>query len=338
MANCEYCGRELKQGEVCGCTVRQESASGYYRLSVKRSTVDRLKHLPKTAAHATKEFFGALSDVASMGSEEVVLHTADGRYESGMQIIDQCAVPTDKEIPVRQYDIAKLSTPLLKKAYGRMQVTNKRVIFRAAGKSLVGPILTEKEFAIEEIGGIDIKADYRFSVFEFVIGLLLSGIITAGFSMLCGWMASAFESLVPVVIVSVVMLVLTYTMLTATVRRWKFKAAFLWCCAGGMITSALAMHGHDFLSTSFFIIGGASALVALVMQALGGIVDDLHIAVRVKGGHDAMEIARKLRKDERSGFQIVRPWRDTELAIRELGALIDDIKHFGDAGIAKWKI
>jgi len=79
-------------------------------------------------------------------------------------------------------------------------------------------------------------------------------------------------------------------------------------------------------------------IVALVMWVYSGIVDDLHILIKAKGAVGTMEIGRKLRSDERSGFSIVRPWKDTEIAIREIGALLDDVKRFGDAGIDKWKV
>ena len=67
-------------------------------------------------------------------------------------------------------------------------------------------------------------------------------------------------------------------------------------------------------------------------------MDDLHILIKVKGAIGTIEIGRKLRTDERSGFSVVRPWTDTALAIREIGALLDDVKRFGDAGIDKWKV
>ena len=104
------------------------------------------------------------------------------------------------------------------------------------------------------------------------------------------------------------------------------------------VVSATVFSGSDGLMWFCFICAGITSLMSFIMLILSGIVDDLQICIKVKGGHDALEIARKLPKDERSGFVTVKPWKDTQFAIRELGALINDIKLLGDAGIEKWKV
>ena len=43
------------------------------------------------------------------------------------------------------------------------------------------------------------------------------------------------------------------------------------------------------------------------------------------------------RDDQNSGFREIIPWTDTDIAIREVGTIIDDIKTMGDAAIEKWK-
>ena len=41
--------------------------------------------------------------------------------------------------------------------------------------------------------------------------------------------------------------------------------------------------------------------------------------------------------DEYSGFAEVLPDKDADLAIKELGTIINDIKTLGDFGVEKWK-
>ena len=339
MAQCQFCGRELRPGELCGCTIQSPEMQGYFRIAIKKETVEKITAVPKAALTAAGRFFTSLREVAESGSEDGVLNTTDGHYENDMQIVDQCVVPTEQEITIRQYDVARMSTPFLKKAYGRLQVTNKRVIFRSAGRSLIGPIITEKEFAIEEIGGIDIKVDYRFSILDFICSILICFALLALFTLLPYWLLKSAENLeVLSIIWSFLVYFATFLLMLGTTHKRALKSAALSTCCASSVLSATVFSGSDGLMWFCFICAGITSLMSFIMLILSGIVDDLQICIKVKGGHDALEIARKLPKDERSGFVTVKPWKDTQFAIRELGALINDIKLLGDAGIEKWKV
>lgn len=341
MIKCPNCGREMREGESCGCQIRQEDMQDYFRIAVQRSFLTRLASAPRVIAQGVSGFSRNLTEILSSGGEEYEMHTADGKYEYNMQVVDECVVPTDQEIQVRQYEIARMRTPFLKKAYGRLQVTNKRVIFRAAGKSLVGPIVTEKEFAIDEIGGVDIKTDYRFSVLQFIISTFYAGLMASAIYGGELWLAKELEH--PgflLFLIAVALYIVTAMLIIGSPRKRTLKTALLGGCVGaGVYLAILAGQGeHDFLQGLCWVLTVATGLLALVMWILSGIVDDMQICIKVKGGHDAFEIARKLVKDERSGFQIVEPSRDTELAIREVGALVNDIKLLGNRGIEKWRV
>ena len=43
-------------------------------------------------------------------------------------------------------------------------VTNRRILFRAAGTSLTGNLLQEHEFDLDELAGIEMHKDYKFSL------------------------------------------------------------------------------------------------------------------------------------------------------------------------------
>ena len=73
-------------------------------------------------------------------------------------------------------------------------------------------------------------------------------------------------------------------------------------------------------------------------------VPNLIVNIETKGTQPAVEIRRKesgilnfFRKPDYTGFAEVLPWRDTELAIIELWAMVSDIQKYGDEAIKQWK-
>ena len=298
----------------------------YFKISVEKGIVENIKNTASTFMEAVSEKAEDFGTVTAV----------DGSYENNMQIVDECVVPTEQEIPIRQYNIARLSTPLWKKAYGRMQITNKRVLFRSVGKSLAGPIMIENEFSMEEIGGVEIKSDYRFNLLTFLVSglqiLLMCGVYGFIFNLFMQWSVKN-KSMAPAIILSVLTILATIAVLLLVRRKYMFKSTAL--NAAGLSLVMIAMNNEK----EFVIVLAMLAfIVAFIMWIYSGIVDDLYILIKVKGAVGMIEIGRKLRNDERSGFSIVRPWKDTEIAMREIGALLDDVKRFGDAGINKWKV
>lgn len=330
MAKCEYCGRELMDGEVCGCSqlgnIQQIDWNDYFQLTLSK---DMLENMKKNLGILWENLKKTLETLRENLSERDYDQGIGGPYENNMQITGECVVPTEQEIPVRQYNVARLRTPLWKKAYGRLQVTNKRVLFRAKGKSLAGPIEIENEFSLEEIGGIEIKQDYRFNLLIFLMSTLTIWLCTSVYFVLIRRFIFSKSPLVISTLLTTIAAVAALVLIPK--KTWKSALAF---CSGisWYSLSITTWTGFwAFIATVFIIIG-------IVTWILSALVDDLHIVLKIKGAHGAIEIGRKLQKDERSGFSVVQPWKDTQIAIRELGALIDDIKRFGNEGIKKWKI
>ena len=270
---------------------------------------------------------------------ECIVHTADSEYEDGMRVIDHCVVAAEEETPVKQYDFAYMRTPFLKKAFGRLQVTTKRVIYRAAGKSISGPVLVEKEFDIKEIGGVEIKSDYRFSIIQYIISLFVTYFIT-----LCCvfpsyvWINGRHETnALPILCMIIYTIAEIYMMLFVKKRR-RVKSAFAFSIgiiAFLMMTKGMLIGAGKSAFLTFIMVAGC--LFSLIMSIFAGIVDDLHLILKVNGASEAFEVARKLLKDERSGFWFVKPWKDTEIAIRELGAMIDDFNRLStEKALEKW--
>jgi hypothetical protein len=119
-------------------------------------------------------FFASMKNRMGVGSPE---RNATDTYERGMKIVPECIKAIESEVPVKQYNIAVLRNFLkLERAEGRVQVTNKRVILRAAGRSIGGRTTLQQEFAINEIAGIEAKNNYKFSFLYLVFAILITAL------------------------------------------------------------------------------------------------------------------------------------------------------------------
>jgi Ca2+/Na+ antiporter len=117
------------------------------------------------------DFFTSMKNRMGIGSPE---RNATDTYERGMKIVPDCISAIESEVPVKQYNIAVLRTLLkFERAEGRVQVTNKRVILRAAGRSIGGRTTLQHEFAINEIAGIEARRNYKFSFLYLVFAILI---------------------------------------------------------------------------------------------------------------------------------------------------------------------
>lgn len=122
-----------------------------------------------------------------------------------------------------------------------------------------------------------------------------------------------------------------------TVRQLLLSAA-----TGGMI-GAVSETDNSFILVCTVIM----CLATLINLILMSIVQNL-VAIFKTGAAAAIEIKREpvmgllsflflAKEDKYSGFAEILPWTDTDIAIKEVGTIIDDIKTMGDAAIEKWK-
>jgi hypothetical protein len=287
---------------------------------------------------------------------------ATDTYERGMKIVPENISANDGEIPVRQYNVAVLRNLLrFERAEGRMQVTNKRIIFRAPGRSLGGRTTLQQEFAIDEIAGIEAERGYRFSFFHIIMSLIFLN--TPGFflgSFLVdlastttstgdGWWGAVYTtqhgaaSFIIGILLSVSALALFFL-----VKR-LFALKFLCLSIGHGGISALGGIGlAGFMGSGnmfFLIISLVYLLIVLFGLLLVVLRPDLKIIVKNKSALDQsapVSIRRSRgfwmwRQQDTTGFSEVMPTPETERAIREIGAIISDIQKLGDMGVDKWK-
>jgi len=117
------------------------------------------------------KFVISMKNRMGIGSPE---RNATDTYERGMQIVPTCISANENEIHVKQYNVAVLRNLLkFERAEGRIQVTNKRVVFRAAGRSVGGRTTLQHEFAIDEIAGIEARNNFKFSFMYLIFAILI---------------------------------------------------------------------------------------------------------------------------------------------------------------------
>ncbi len=269
-------------------------------------------------------------------------------YERGMRIVPDSIDPDQDEIPVRQYNMAILRTRLkLQRAEGRLQVTNKRVLFRATGRSLMGRTTLQYEFDVKEIAGIEVRKDHRFSFLNLFGCLLLFALVTVVMSALVTGLAynsmrdgngsvGLITALCVILgIASVIPFFLVYKKFI--LKHLSLSAGVALLIAGTTIQTAYAYwngsSGSGFLTVLTVLVG----IIWIINMCILCFVPNLRVIVKNKRAEASVEIRRMGVKKELSGFAEVLPWKDTERAINELGALIHDIQVSGDKAIAKWK-
>jgi hypothetical protein len=262
-------------------------------------------------------------------------------YERKMQIVPDCLKPNENEIPVRQYTIAVLRNALrFERAEGRMQITNKRVIFRAAGRSIGGKTTVQQEFAIDELAGIEAISNYRFGFIYLLLGFFIVALsaMTAGQIIVASGNANAamalgllfgFGGLVPFFMLRVL--------------RWEFLIHLL------PLGFSLGAFGTLRIVTGdpiWFVLFVISCIINIWGLGLYCLKPDLKILIKNKGaieGAAPIKIGRTRgfwawRQNAGTGFSEVFPTVETDGAIREIGAMIADIQKMGDFGLKKWVV
>jgi len=331
MKYCRFCGMELQDGQ-CNCYEFQASIGNAPHQRVRNKRRDPfLISFMKPNFSSFSSFVSSIRDLTGMSEPN---SNVGDPYERDIPIVPSCVAPEENEVAVRQYNIARLRTRLkFMKAEGRLMVTNKRVLFRAAGTSLTGNTLQEHQFDLEEVGGIELHKDYKFSLMN-LFGTFLLALCAMAFSM---WLLSKMG---PKVITAFgIILGLAGMAPTFLVYR-RFWLKLLCADIGvGMLTAAwAASRGSKFLL--FLVILGA--LIMIVNMVIVSFVPNLVMKIKTKGAKGAVSIGsqksllRRSTDGDYSGFLEVMPWEDTVQAINELGTLIDDLQKKGDAAIEKW--
>ncbi|MBQ8515314.1 MAG: hypothetical protein IJ496_07940 [Ruminococcus sp.] len=339
---CSKCGTPLNDGQICPCQMTQNTGYTYPNSSTFNPTPQTEKkafsfQVPAYDISSPRNFWASLKDNMGVGDPEA---NRDQCYETGMKIVPENLKANDGEIPVKQYRFATLrSRAAFMKAKGRMQITNKRLIFRAPGRSPAGRTLLQYEFDVNEIHGIRVQKGHRFSFWNLIIHGLLIALIS--YLMLMAFTES--ES---------VGLIVTFSVLfglaglgTFFLVKKKFFLKWLLC----EITALLSYLSSSFSDTEVFwlVIACIFLVFTLISIFLHCFCPDMQFLVDTTSGTPAMIISRERGKglfgrfgheaQVATGYREVLPAEDTEKAIRELNSIISDLQTMGDLAVEKWK-
>lgn len=354
MEFCPKCGRRISSGEICSCGGNiDEKYINAAEIHDEPETAQKPTVISQPVSQEEKKagFFSAISRV-----RKYLKDYSD--YETDVKIVPDIVQPNNNEIPIKQFNrVAVLRSPLkLSWALGKIQVTNQRFIFRAAGRSLLnGKTSLQQEFSIDAISGIDIQKDYHLNVLNVVLAIVgfLAGHFFFGISLHPSDSGPVPFSIVPIAIICALLLLWCYIGIGKEKYTGKiFLLGGMFSCMAEL-TSYAAIHGRAIA----FI--GALLLLAIVTAATAWAIvkiiftPNLSITVKSSAGKEVIEIRRRqsggvfslfgiffggrLRETDFTGFGEVFPSEDSEAAIRELGAIINDIQRMGDYAIEKWK-
>lgn len=327
MNYCRFCGKELVNGQ-CDC---EEFLNQTPNATTKRRLFKDPLFItsPKVNLSSVSGFISSVRDLSGMS--EPTGNQGDP-YEYNVPIVPDCIAPEENEIVVKQYNIAKLRTRLkFMKAEGRLMVTNRRVLFRAAGTSLTGNLLQEHQFNLDELAGLEIHKDYKFSLLSFFGCMLL--LVLTHFLLLPKIIPTRINNFALITtfllgVVSIVPVIMLYK------RFWiKLFSGYISCTAFSAIKTC---------GTPFMILYILSLIMVIALIIIVCFVPNLVLKIKTKGATGALVIGsqksllQRQTGDEYSGFAEVMPWEDTVMAINELGTLIDDLQKHGDYAIEKW--
>ena len=292
-----------------------------------------------------------------------------------VQIVPDCIGVMEGEVPIRQYGIANLRNLLrLTRADGRIQVTNKRVIYRAEGRSMGKRTVAQHEYNINEVTGIEAVSHCRFSLLHTAVGL----ITVAAAAAIMGWIVLLFSShwggrvhlpwflrqanefidrqgfiawarawfidgqgLDVSSISLIVGLVAGFGgIVLFFLLRGKFwlKLVMTGISLGGFVPVALADHIYS------SVLLGISLLIAILGLVLFSRVPELVVSLHGKNDFRVVLVRARRRlagmfhEPAGIGYAEAAPAPETEAAIDELGAIIRDVQAPGDTGVEKWSM
>lgn len=323
MPYCTRCGRPIAEGERCSCQKTGFSPSF------------------SSGQEFANQFLGLQAQIRD---PKVC-------YERGMKIIPENVKADDGEKPIRQYDLCTLRSRIkFMRAEGRLQVTNKRIIFRAKGTSLTGPTTLQQEFSISELSGFQINKNTRFSLLDLILALVLNALLlwigqgVAGVLLDNG--ARAFLGFLCYV------LGLGGVVLSFLLGQHHFSKLCLTALALPLLlvpaAALVRMGGAGAAFGSLLVLPGFFCGVQMVVSDfLFSFKPNLDFSVCSKMGNGVIHLRCEpggfaglgaMINAVYVGYNEVLPAKDTDRAIAEIGALLSDIQKLGDFAIDKWKV
>jgi len=267
--------------------------------------------------------------------------------EVEMDLLAGHVIPAEGESTVRTYHCTYYREKSLGlKSGGFLGVTNKRVIFQAAGETSSGQTLIQSEVPIADISGINSFKGIYFDFFA-MLGALLLALLAMIF--------------VPVILTGLSYWLESYTFfqvigwllaLGGIVGSFSLSVKSIWrTFLVGVSTGALlSLAGIGFLDVVSALTGRGNSNFWILLLVFVDLVylfmcaswyarrPTFSLEINSSGGASTpIRIASAGGFMNMSTIPNAQPGRDSETMLHEIGALISDIQTLGDYGIAKWK-
>ncbi len=266
--------------------------------------------------------------------------------EANKDLLAGSVTPAEGESTVRTYHCTYYREKSLGlKEGGFLGITNKRVIFQAAGETKAGRSVIQSEVPIADVSGINSFKGNYFNIFAFLGALILAAMAITLVPLILTGISYALESYTFFKVLSWLIalggLIGSFFVSIKTIWRTFLvgvsAGALLALAGGGILDTFIGFGGGGgdiwiqllILITLIYLLVCAAwyarkPTFSLDISSSGGSSTPIHIA-SVGGFMNMSTIPNAL------------PGEDSEKMLHEIGALITDIQTLGDYGIAKWK-
>lgn len=380
---CTFCGKPLTEGEVCSCSrpapsYERTTTSAHYGAPVYdrpaapvydrqsapvsaprsrpsyASTAAAYNSSPKKAPASSGGIVDGIKNHMGLGEPET---GKPNPYEKGKKIVPDCVAPMSGEEPVKQYSVATLRNRILtvpySKAKGRVQVTNKRVIFRAPGSSLLGRNALQHEFDIQELAGVEAHKENTFRMWDFLFGNYVIGYLGAMvLNAILMWLFSFLYEFMDYDTVRIIMTALNFIFGAGCLvpffllkRKWGLKLLLSATAVGQFVSAANSiMWVVDYVNWVFLFLAFVAFAITIFCLIVYSIKPNVVIEIKTKNGTDGVRIRRRTigtlfgtRAKDTTAYGEIIAGKDYDVFVREINAVIHDIQTMGDGGAAKWK-
>jgi len=379
---CTQCGNPLGEGQACICTSHVEpvplqdaiSTDASPEISFTDSAIkpepapERLQPPPPIPGRSKYvERPTIVKSVKDMGKAAI---SDTGTYDGTTQLVSDYVSPISGEVSVKRYHVATLRSFLrFTHAAGHLEITNRRIIFRAEKRSFGRKTIIQREHNIEEIAGLEAVSNHRFSFARLTVGFFTIIIFAA----LAAWgvIALTHGRLMEEAHIGTMMSRPSLTMvlpwaLDGLLEGWPPDIASI-SMIGGLIAGfggialfflirgkvwpkqvllGISVGGFGAVALTYNLYASILLVLSMFIAVFGLVLfswlPDLVISVRSKEGV-VVPIVRGRRFTDAlhgsagAGYAEVAPNVETEAVIRELGAVISDIQRLGDDGVDMWR-
>lgn len=268
------------------------------------------------------------------------------KFDLPKRLMPEMVKECEEEKHVKQYNFMRMSLPIAGyNANGLLQVTNKRIIYKTYGSSIMGNEHTHSEISIDDVAGISIEKSTSLNI-PVILAFLLMGFPLTAFGFMLGLLASYLHIFFTVVMAG---LTAVGTVMLLKTKHYVFfhllsSFASAICVGGGFIillSSLTSFSSNEFWLFVVVLIWLFLNVMNVLSYVLNLFKNNISIVVTSKTGA-ATPINCSSDQSWLVGLSLLKPLvymyetDETPVMEAELGAMISDIQKMGDYGIGKW--